>query len=144
MGYSFFKQRKNMLKREIIYENYDGETVSDTYYFNLTKSEILSLEASYNGGLDAAIKRIIDAKDSMALIAEFQRIILLSYGIKSEDGKRFIKSDQLRDEFSQTAAYDVLFMELATNDKLAADFMIGIMPKDLAKAAEAQQQQLGA
>ena len=144
MGYSFSNKGKNMLKREIIYENYDGETVSDTYYFNLTKSEILSLEASYNGGLDAAIKRIIDAKDSMALIAEFQRIILLSYGIKSEDGKRFIKSDQLRDEFSQTAAYDVLFMELATNDKLAADFMIGIMPKDLAKAAEAQQQQLGA
>jgi hypothetical protein len=144
MGYSFSKKGKNMLKREINYEDFNGETVTDTYYFNLTKSEILGLEASYNGGLDAAIKRIIDAKDSMALIAEFQKIFLLAYGIKSDDGKRFMKSDQLRDEFSQTAAYDVLFMELATNDKLAADFMIGIMPKDLAKAAEAQQQQLGA
>lgn len=139
MGYSFSKKGKNMLKRDITFEDFNGETVSETHYFNLTKSEILSLEASYSGGLEAAIQRIIDAKDSMALIAEFQKIILLAYGIKSDDGKRFIKNDTLREEFKQTAAYDVLFMELATNDKLAADFMIGIMPKDLAKAAEAKQ-----
>jgi hypothetical protein len=124
-----------MLKREITYEDFNGEKATDTYYFNLTKTEIITLEVSYEGGLEAALKRIVDTKDSKNLIAEFKRIILLAYGVKSEDGKRFIKSDQLRDEFSQTAAYDALFMELATNDEAAAVFIKGIIPKDMAQEA---------
>lgn len=125
-----------MLKREITYEDFNGDLVTETYYFNLTKSEILNLDASYEKGLNSAIQKIIEAEDGKALIAEFQKLILLSYGVKSEDGKRFIKSDALREEFSQTAAYDILFMELATNDGLAAEFMLGIMPKDMAQAAQ--------
>jgi hypothetical protein len=125
-----------MLKRDITYENFNGELITETYYFNLTKSEILNLDASYSDGLNGAIQKIIDAKDSKALIDQFQKLILLAYGIKSEDGKRFIKNDTLREEFSQSAAYDVLFMELATNDALAAEFMLGIMPKDMAQAAQ--------
>ena len=104
--------------------------------FNLTKSEILNLDVSYENGLNSALQKIIDAKDNKSLIAEFQKLILLAYGVKSEDGKRFIKSEALKEEFSQTAAYDVLFMELATNDSLAAEFMLGIMPKDMAQAAQ--------
>ena len=125
-----------MLKRDITYENFNGVLITETYYFNLTKSEILNLDASYSDGLNGAIQKIIDAKDSKALIDQFQKLILLAYGIKSEDGKRFIKNDTLREEFSQSAAYDVLFMELATNDALAAEFMLGIMPKDMAQAAQ--------
>lgn len=125
-----------MLKRDITYENFNGDLVTETYYFNLSKSEILSLDASYKNGLNDEIKRIVDAGDTKSLIHEFQKLILLSYGIKSEDGKRFIKTEELREEFIQSAAYDVLFMELATNDTLAAEFMLGIMPKDMAKAAQ--------
>ena len=60
----------------------------------------------------------------------------MAYGIKSDDGKRFMKSDQLREEFSQTAAYDALFMELATNDDAAATFIKGVVPKDFLKEME--------
>jgi hypothetical protein len=122
-----------MLKREITYEDFNGEKATDTFYFNLTKTEIITLEVSYEGGLEAALKRIVATNDSKNLIAEFKRIILLAYGVKSEDGKRFIKNDQLREEFSQTAAYDALFMELATNDEAAAVFIKGIIPKDMEK-----------
>ena len=123
-----------MLKRDITYEDFNGNQVTETFYFNLTKSEIVELEADYDGGLQAAISRIVAAEDTKALIKEFKRIILTAYGQKSEDGKRFIKSDDLRDEFAQTAAYDALFMELATSDSLAADFMTGIIPRDMARA----------
>lgn len=126
-----------MLKRDITYEDYNGETVTETFYFNLTKTEIVGLEVGYKEGLEAAIKRIVAAEDRAALITEFQKIVLLAYGVKSEDGKRFMKSDQLREEFSQTAAYDSLFMELATNDNAAADFINGVIPRDL--SAEIQQ-----
>lgn len=120
-----------MLKRTINYEDFNGENVSEVVYFNLTKSELIELEVSYNNGFSDSLQSIIEAKDQKSLISEFKKIVLLSYGIKSEDGKRFIKSDKLREEFEQTAAYNSLFMELAINDGAAAAFINGIMPKDL-------------
>lgn len=122
-----------MLKREITYEDFDGNKQTDTFYFNLTRSEMIELEVGYKDGLEAVLRRIIETNDRQKLIAEFKNLVLLAYGVKSEDGKRFIKSDQLREEFTQTPAYDSLFMELATNDDAAATFIKGIVPKDFAK-----------
>lgn len=119
-----------MLKREISYEDFDGEKVTDTYYFNLTRSEIIELEVAYKEGLQAALQRIVKSEDRQALIYEFKKIILMAYGERSEDGKRFVKNDAMREAFSQTAAYDSLFMELATDDKAASQFILGIIPKD--------------
>lgn len=120
-----------MLKRDITYEDYNGDTVTDTHYFNLTQTEILELEVSKDGGLDAFIKRVIETKQVAKLMEEFKKIVLASYGVRSEDGKRFIKSDELRLEFSQTAAYDALFMELATDANSAAEFIKGVIPTKL-------------
>jgi len=77
------------------------------------------------------LERIIETTDKKTMIAEFKRIILLAYGVKSDDGRRHIKTDQLREEFTQTAAYATLFMELAEDDKAAAEFILGIMPQDM-------------
>ena len=122
-----------MLKRNITYEDFNGEKVTDTFYFNLTRTEILDVELGYEGGMEEFIKKVVAAEDIKTLIAEFKKLILLSYGERTEDGKRFIKSDKIREEFSQTAAFDSLFMELATNDGSAADFVIGIIPRDMAQ-----------
>jgi hypothetical protein len=121
-----------VLKRNITYEDFDGNQVTDTFYFNLTRTEILDVELGYEGGMEEFITKVIAAEDLKTLIKEFKKIILLSYGERTPDGKRFIKSDRIREEFSQTAAYDALFMELATNDGSAADFVIGIIPRDMA------------
>jgi hypothetical protein len=125
-----------MLKRDITYENFDGEKVTETFYFNLTKSEIVELEVGYDEGLQEVLQRIIKTENRKRLIEEFKRIILLSYGERSEDGKRFVKNDQLREGFAQTAAYDALFIELATNEESAAVFIKGIIPKDFAQEVE--------
>ena len=130
-----------MLKREITYEDYNGEKVTEVFYFNLTQSELVELEVSYEGGLEASIKRIIEAKNVQALVQEFKKIILSAYGVRSEDGKRFIKNDQVREEFTQSAAYDALFMELATDDDAASKFITGILPASLVEAATAAQTQ---
>jgi hypothetical protein len=87
--------------------------------------------------MDDFIKRIVKTEDHQALIAEFKRIILLSYGVKSDDGKRFIKSAEMREAFSQTAAFDALFIELATNENAAANFIKGILPADVRGQVEA-------
>jgi hypothetical protein len=125
-----------MLKRDITYEDFDGEKVTETFYFNLSKSEIIELEVGYKEGLQEVLQRIIKTEDRKRLVEEFKKIILLSYGVKSDDGKRFVKNEGLREEFSQTAAYDSLFIELATNDESAATFIKGIIPKDFAKEVE--------
>lgn len=119
-----------MFKRDITYEDFDGDKVTETFYFNLTRTELIQLEVEFKGGLKEALDRIIKSNDNKQLISEFQRIILLSYGVKSDDGKKFIKNNSLREEFSQSAAYDELFMELATNEEAAANFINGIVPKN--------------
>lgn len=120
-----------MLKQEITYEDFNGNIVTETLYFNMTKSELIEFEASYDGGVEETIRKIVETKDKRALIEQFKKIILVSYGVKSEDGKRFIKTPELRDEFTQTAAYDALFMLLASDDVAAAAFITGVLPKDL-------------
>lgn len=121
-----------MLKREIKYKDFNGEDQVEVAYFHLSKTEIIEMEVATKEGLQATIQRIVKTTDRNGLITEFKRIILASYGVKSDDGRRFVKSEELRTEFSQTAAYDVLFMELATSDKLAVDFIQGILPEDMA------------
>ena len=125
-----------MLKKRIKYTDYDGNEREEDFYFNLTKAEITELELSTEGGLQYTIERIIDAKDTPQIIQFFKKIILMSYGEKSPDGRRFVKNEKLSEEFTQTEAYSELFMELATDEKAAAAFVNGIIPKDLANSAD--------
>jgi hypothetical protein len=120
-----------MLKRDITYKDFNDEDQTETFYFNISKTEIVDLDALHPNGMQGFIENIVKTNDKHALVNEFKKIILLSYGKKSEDGKRFIKTDELREEFSQTAAFDSLFIELATDDEKASEFIIGVMPKDL-------------
>lgn len=120
-----------MLKREITYEDFNGNQVTEIFYFNMSKPELIQMEVEYKEGFTSMIQKIIDEKDNKLMIEHFKEILLMSYGQKSEDGRRFIKSRELRDEFEQTAAYEMLFMELATDNNAAAIFIKGVLPKDL-------------
>lgn len=120
-----------MLKETIEYDDYNGTSRKEDFYFNLTKAEIMEMEMSTTGGLGEMIQRIVAAQDMPAIIKIFKDLILRSYGVKSPDGKRFIKNDVLRDEFAQTEAYSILFMKLATDSDAAAKFVNGIVPQDM-------------
>lgn len=127
-----------MLKRSVNYTSFDGEAKNKTFYFNLTKTELLELDGSAEGGLAASLQRIVDSQEGSALIAEFKKIILLAYGERSDDGDRFVKSDAIREAFSQTAAFDALFMELAQDDQKASDFILGLMPAELTSQMQSE------
>ena len=117
-----------MLKKTITYNDYNEVTHTETYYFNLSKAECMEMEMSTSGGLTEMINKIIETQDVPAIIKIFKDLILKAYGVKSPDGKRVIKSEELSTAFAQTEAYSVLFMELATNAEEAAAFVNGIMP----------------
>lgn len=120
-----------MLKKTITYKDYNDVERTEDFYFNLTKAEVMEMEMSTTGGLAEMIQRIVAAQDAPAIIKIFKDLLLKAHGEKSPDGKRFIKSDAIREAFEQTEAYSILFMELATDDKKAAEFINGIIPADL-------------
>lgn len=128
-----------MLPKTITYTDYNGVERTETFYFNLTKSELAKWSMSVEGGLHERLQRIIDAKDNVAVMNEFNNIIEKSYGVKSDDGRRFMKSTEITKEFMQTPAYDQLYMELITGgtDVMSA-FINGIVPMDLVKEADAE------
>lgn len=125
-----------MLKRLITYKDFNGNEVAEEFFFNLSETELIEMEVEYKDGLAAMLQKLIDSKNGKEIISYFQNIVLMSYGQKSEDGKRFIKSDEMRSEFKQTAAFNALFMELAMNDEAGATFVKGILPPELVKGVD--------
>jgi hypothetical protein len=125
-----------MYKREITYDDLDGNEVTDTFYFNLNKLELMELGAEFDGGFESVLKRIVETKDQKALIEQFRKIIDASFGIKGEDNKQFIKGGEGLKAFQNTEAYSVLFMELATDDVKGAEFVNGTFPKDISEAVQ--------
>lgn len=119
-----------MLKKTMTYVDYNGTKRTEDFYFNLTKAELMELELTTEGGLVERLQKIVDAKDAPEIIKQFKKIILMAYGKKSDDGKRFEKSEKLSEEFAQTEAYSDLFMLLATNAEEAAKFVNAIVPQD--------------
>ncbi len=121
-----------MLKLTRTYTDFNGVTRTEDFYFNLTEAEIAEMELSIDGGLGEMINRIVAAKDGRQIITLFKDIILRAYGEKSPDGRRFEKTQEIRDRFSQMQVFSDLFMELATDADAAANFVNAIIPQNKA------------
>lgn len=116
-----------MIKKTITYLDYNDVERTEDFYFNLTEVEAMEMEVNTAGGLSATIEKISAEKDMSAIIKILKEFVLRAYGEKSPDGRRFIKSKELSEEFSQTEAYSKLFMELATNEGAGVEFVNGIL-----------------
>lgn len=120
-----------MIKKTVQYTDFNGDAQTEDLYFNITKAELTEMALSVEGGLDVKIKKITEAKNSKELIEIFKDILTRSVGRRSEDGKRFVKNSVITEEFTSSEAFSTLFMELAFDEGAAAEFIKGIMPKDL-------------
>ena len=125
-----------MLRKSITYTDFNDVVRTETFYFNLTEAELIELELSETGGYTEMLQQIVDAKDGKAIMARFRDLILRSYGVRSDDGRRFIKSEQLSEEFAQTNAYSALFFELVTDADASAKFATALIPASLANKPE--------
>lgn len=127
-----------MLKKTISYETFDGDKITEDFYFHLSRSEILEFEYSLDGGLEGTVARFAKSDDVGGMYALFKDLILKSYGVKSDDGKRFVKvvdNQRLSDLFVETNAFEELITEVTTNADAAVAFFNGIVPADVAAAA---------
>ena len=122
------------------YTDYNGNIRKETFYFNLSKGELLDLEWRTPGGLENYMKHIMSMMDGQALADTFKMLIEKSYGVKGPDGRTFIKTPEVLNNFKFTEAYSDLYMLLATDDKAAAAFVNGIFPKEAVEAAHKQRE----
>lgn len=130
-----------MLKKTITYIDYDGNSRTEDFYFNLNETEVTEMEVSEKGGLVATIELLVKEENFKRIVEILKSVVLKAYGQKSIDGRRFVKSEELRTEFSQTEAFNTLFMELATNSETAAAFINGIIPKPKKRSGQPPQSQ---
>lgn len=126
-----------MLKKTITYTDYDGQQRTEDFYFNISKAEFAELDMGTPGGFTAKLKVISDRKDVPAMLEVFKELITMSYGVKSPDGRRMMKSPELSKEFMETEAYSELFTEIFQDVDNMAEFIVGIMPVDSETAQNA-------
>ena len=125
-----------MLKKTITFTDFNGVERTEDFYFNFTEAELADMNLSVKGGMRAMLEKIINTQDIPEIARIFKDIIFKAYGEKSADGRRFIKSRELSEAFSQTEAYSILYMELATDSKAASAFVNGVIPNRLINKAE--------
>ncbi len=123
-----------MLKITKTYEDWNGMERTEDFYFNLSEAEITELQIGTVGGFAETIEKIINAKEQSELIKIFKDLVLMSYGEKTADGRHFRKNDEVKNGFVDNPAYSIIFMELVSDAKKAAEFINGIMPKSIDKA----------
>lgn len=120
-----------MFKKTVTYENFDGETVTEDFYFNLTEAELVELEVSEQGGFIETMQNIINAgNNNQAIVAGFKRLVMMSHGVKNENGK-FYKDAQETAVFAASNAYSEIFMQLAENAEAGAEFVNAVLPRKL-------------
>lgn len=110
------------------YEDFNGVEKEEDFYFNLTKADILKMELSEEGGMDKRLDRLVKTKDIKEAIKVFEGLLLMAYGIKTDDG-RFVKSEEARAKFVSSAAYSEIYYDLATDPEKAQAFVEGVVPK---------------
>lgn len=120
-----------MIKWPITFETYDGEKVTENFYFNLSKAELAQMQFNADGSFSNYIERIMNERDYKSLGEEFRKLILMSYGKKSDDGRVFRKSEELRNDFENSPAYSELYIQLLGDSEAVAKFITGILPKDM-------------
>lgn len=128
-----------MYKETITYTDFNDNERTEDFFFHLSKRALIELNLSHEGGLEKKIEKIVKENDAYGIMELFKELIIKSYGVKSEDGKKFNQSQEVVDDFVQSPAYDELFMKLTTDENAAQKFFNGIIPKDLAKQLEEAQ-----
>lgn len=125
-----------MLKKTVTYKDFNGIERTEDFYFNMTKAECVDLSFSKEGGLDQFLSKVIKANNTPEIMKLFKDFVLMAYGEKSDDGRRFMKTPEIKQAFSETEAYSVIFMELVQDANAAAEFVNNVIPAELLEQAQ--------
>src|SRR5688572_7129676 len=123
-------KRTKMLTETITFTNFDGKKVTETHYFNLTRAELVKWEMEKAEGVGEHFLRLSQAGDKVGLGQAFHDFLRRTYGLKSEDGNRHMKSEAIANDFEASAAFDEFYMKLISDDEFALKFIKGVLPQE--------------
>lgn len=112
------------------YKDFLGNEREEEFFFNMEPSELADWHFGREGGMDKHIEKIMKAKDRPELIRLFRELVDKSYGVLTDDGRYFRKNPEYLSEFKSTRAYSEIYLALASDAKLASEFIKGVMPTD--------------
>ncbi len=115
-----------MFKHTIEYLDFNGNERKEDYYFHLSLTEVIRLEAELGMKIDEYSRKMAEDQNLEEMLNFIEKLLLNSYGKKTSDGKSFHKSKELREEFEHSQAYAELFEQLLTNPELAKKFGAGV------------------
>lgn len=124
-----------MRKETITYTDYNNVTRTEDFFFNLNEAELTALQYGVDGGMKEMLERIVKSNDNKQIMACFHDLIAKSYGEKSPDGRRFVKSTELSEAFMQTEAYNELMLRFMTDANYSAEFINDVLA-DVTKRTE--------
>ena len=124
-----------MIKKTVTYTDFDGNERTEDFYFHLTEQELTEWEMSVDGGLSGLIMKMANSKDDKKLTELLKELLIKSYGVKTPDGRGFIKNEEVLNNFIYTQAFSDIYMELATDDKATSEFVNGVIPASLIEKA---------
>lgn len=128
-----------MTSKTVTYKDWNGKDRTETFYFHFSQAELMEMEISHEGGFSERVKKIADANNLPDMLKIWKNFVLDAYGVKSDDGRRFMKSEEIRQSFVECPAYSIIFMELATNTEAASNFINTVVPADMAAQVAALQ-----
>ena len=129
-----------MFSREFEYTGYDGKPKKDTYWFNLTEAELYEIDLSSIHGFTGEMNKLLKEERTKEIVEAFKSIILNAVGVVSADGRKFLKSDEIREDFYRSKAYSQLFVELASSGEKLSEFLKGAIPEEIRQKMEADEQ----
>lgn len=130
-----------MFSREFEYTGYDGKPKKDTYFFNLNEAELYEIDLSSIHGFTGLMNKLLKEERTKEIVEYFKGIILSSVGVMSPDGRKFIKNEEIKEDFYRSKAYSMLFVELVSSGEKLAEFLKAAIPEELRKAMDEKEKE---
>lgn len=130
-----------MFSREFEYTGYDGQPKKDTYWFNLTEAELYEIDLSSIRGFTGEMTKLLKEERTKEIVDSFKGIILGAVGSVSADGRKFIKNEEIKEDFYRSKAYSQLFVELVSSGEKLAEFLRAAIPDEIRQKMEEKEKE---
>lgn len=130
-----------MFSRDFEYTGYDGQPKKDTYWFNLTEAELYEIDLSSIRGFTGEMTKLLKEERTKEIVDAFKSIILGAVGSVSADGRKFIKNEEIKEDFYRSKAYSQLFVELVSSGEKLAEFLRAAIPEEIRQKMEEKEQE---
>lgn len=112
------------------YTDFLGTEQEDTFRFNISRSEMIDLVKEDPAFNPDYLVYLSKEPDGLKLVDMLRKLLVVSYGELSEDGKHFLKDDTRTTLFVQSSAFEELLSDFidGKDPNVVRNFIIGVFP----------------